>query len=363
LRVLIAGGGTGGHFFPALAVGKELLKRGHEIYYVGARRGIEGYHGFPAKSSLFLPITSVRGKNLISTVSNFPSFLSSISRTISFVRKSQPDLAVIFGGYSSLTAAVAATLLKIPLFIQEQNAIPGKTNRYFSKRAVKAFLGFPTAAQYLSCPSEWTGNPLREEIRPPTEEDKLRARRELSLDPERKVLLILGGSQGALWINQMVERVIPQLPKCLQIIHITGINKEGNLRDIYRSHRINAIVIPFHPRPWELYFAADAAISRAGALAVYELTTCRLPTLFIPYPYAADDHQYANAKFVADRGAALLYRENELTEEKLLSALKTLLFDKMARREMVRKMDGLFPLNATQKICDELEEWTREKRG
>jgi len=367
LRVLIAGGGTGGHYFPALALGQELSERGHSVLFVGSERGIEGRLGFPpAQTTLLLPSSSFRGKGLKSLLS-IPGHISSLARTVSFIKTYKPELSIIFGGYSSLPVGLASALLKLPLFVQEQNSVPGKTNRYLSRFAAHAFLGFPSASSYLSCPSTFTGNPLRREIT----ETALKAetfpetrkfyRKQLNLQPERKTLLVIGGSQGALWLNQLLERAIPHLPKEIQVIHITGAGKEGRLKELYSRHSIPAFVVPFYERPWELYAAADAAVSRSGALVMGELAAFKIPTLFVPYPYAADEHQLKNALYPAGRGGAFVHTQKELTLELFLQRVKTLLFDIITTGRMKKVMGELFPLNARQKIADELEEWKGRK--
>jgi len=363
LRILIAGGGTGGHYFPALAVAYELADRGHSVFFVGSERGIEGRLGFPpAESSILLPSSSFRGKGLKSLLS-IPGYFSSLFKALSFAKRHKPELSIVFGGYSSLPVGLASALLKLPLFIQEQNSVPGKTNRYLSRFAAHAYLGFPSASSHLSCPSTFTGNPLRREVTEialkveTSPETRKFYRKRLNLHPERKTLLVIGGSQGALWLNQFLETAIPRLPKEVQVIHLTGPGKEGRLKELYRARGIPALVLPFHEKPWELYAAADAAVSRSGALAMSELAAFKIPTLFVPYPFAADQHQLKNALYLAGRGGAFVHTQEELTLELFLQRVETLLFDIITVGRMKEVMGELFPLNARQKIADELEEW------
>ena len=366
MRVLIAGGGTGGHYFPALAVGEELLKRGFTPFYVGSKGGIEGRLGFPpAKESLYLSHSSLRGRGALSVL-RAPSYGASLVKVLSFVKRVKPEAVLIFGGYSSLPAGLAAALFRIPLLIQEQNSIPGKTNRYLSRAAREGYLGFSSAKEYLACPSIFTGNPLRKEIvetaKNLTEEKKREFKERLGLEPDLKTLLIVGGSQGALWINRLVERAISGLPEGIQVIHVTGRGKEGRLRELYAGRGIKALVLPFYERIWELYGAADGAVSRAGALAMSELSAFRIPTLYIPYPYAADNHQLENALYLSKRGGALVYTQEELSVELFLQSLEALLFDIIGRERMRGVMAELFPLNATQRVASEIEKWI-EKRS
>ena len=364
MRALIAGGGTGGHYFPALAVAREFLRRGWELFFVGSRRGIEGRLGFPAKELLLLSHSSFRGKG-ISSLLSLPGQANALLKSLLFLRRVKPDFTITFGGYSSLPVAVASGLAGVPLFIQEQNSVPGKVNRLVSGLAVKCFLGFPKGKEYLKCDCLFTGNPLREEVEefsklPQSERGKLKER--LGLDSKLKTLLVVGGSQGALFINELMERAAPYLPEGVQVVHLCGKGKCGKITKIYGKHRIKNITLPFYERIWELYAVADAAVSRAGALAVSELSAFKVPTLFIPYPFAADGHQLFNALYLAKRGGALLYKQEELTVELFIQSLKRLLFDIMLREKMKRVMSESFPRGATARIVDEIEGWIG-KRG
>jgi UDP-N-acetylglucosamine--N-acetylmuramyl-(pentapeptide) pyrophosphoryl-undecaprenol N-acetylglucosamine transferase len=364
LRALIAGGGTGGHYFPALAVARELLNRGWELFFVGSERGIEKRLGFPAKEVLLLGHSSFRGKG-ISSLLSLPGYASALVRSILFLRKVKPNVTITFGGYSSLPVAVASRLAGVPLFIQEQNSVPGKVNRIASRFAVKCFLGFPRGEEYLSCKCLFTGNPLRrevEELSRLSERERKRLKERLGLDGRLKTLLVVGGSQGALFLNRLMERVAPYLPEGVQVIHLCGVGKCSDTRKIYSKFGVKNLTIPFYEKIWELYAVADAAVSRAGALAVSELSAFRVPTLFVPYPYAADQHQYFNALYLAERGGALLFRQEELTLELFIQSLKRLLFDIMLRDRMKIVMEESFPEGATAKIADEIERWTG-KRG
>ena len=361
MKVLIAGGGTGGHYFPALSVAYELKRRGHEVIYVGSKRGIEGKLGFPASYSLLLSHSSVRGRGLSSLFSLF-GHLKAFKESFLFIRKLKPRVAVVFGGYSSLPAGLACVALRVGLFIQEQNSVPGKVNRILSRFATSAFLGFPAASDFLHCPSIFTGNPLRKEIKEARKIKRKEVLRKLKLSEEKRTLLVLGGSQGALFINEALKSVARELPKGIQVVHITGKGKDKGLKEAYQRAGIEARIFSFYEKIWELYLIADGAISRSGALAISELSAFKVPTLFIPYPYAADDHQYKNALYLAKRGGALLYRQEEITKEKLLGGIKTVLFDIMARERMKKVLENAFPTNADEEIVNEIERWSR-KRG
>lgn len=357
---MIAGGGTGGHYFPALAVARKLRERGHEVLFVGSKRGIEGRLGFPAREKLLLDHSSFRGRGLKALLS-LPVYGRAVFESFRFLKRLRPDVTLVFGGYSSLPVGLASYLLKIPLFIQEQNSFPGRTNRILSRFAVEAFVGFPGASKHLNCPSLFTGNPLRREVLEwagRKEELRRRVIRELSLDERKKTLLVIGGSQGALWMNRLLVRAAEGLGKMgVQVIHVTGYGKDEGLREAYNRAGVRAVLFPFHPRPWELYASCDGAVSRAGALAISELSAFAIPSILIPYPFAADRHQYLNGEFVAGRGGALLYRQEELTLELFLQSVREILFDIMVRERMRKALSSIFPPDPTSLVVREIEEW------
>ncbi|WP_457681813.1 undecaprenyldiphospho-muramoylpentapeptide beta-N-acetylglucosaminyltransferase [Thermovibrio sp.] len=361
---MVAGGGTGGHYFPALSVAGELKKRGHEVYFVGSTGGIEGKLGFPAKKSLYLKHGQVRGKGL-EVLKSLPLHGLSFLESISFLREVKPDGVVVFGGYSCLPVGLGASALRIPLFIQEQNSVPGRSNRLLSRFASLAFLGFPTARSYLKCSSLFTGNPLREEILTfSKKKEKLRKEllKRLGLSGSRPTLLILGGSQGALNLNRFVEKAVPVISSLnLQVVHITGFKKEGRLRELYGKYGIRALLFPFYEKIWELYAVSDLAVSRAGALAISELSAFKIPALLVPYPYAADDHQYLNGKFVEEGGGGFVLREEELSLDNFKKRLESMVFDIMGDRKMAESTYKLFPKSSSSLIVSEIERWTGKR--
>jgi len=362
LRVVVSGGGTGGHYFPAYAVAQELLSRGHEVFFVGSRGRIEErLNDFPAEERLYLPVEGFAGRGLKGLKAPL-GLLSSTLKLISAYKRWKPDGVVVFGGYASLPAGLAARLLKVLLFLQEQNAVAGNALRLLSRFAKEAFLGLPVKGLFR-CREKFTGNPLRKEVIKASEKrEELRPRllKSLGLSSERKTLLVIGGSQGALWLNETmaeVARYLKGLP--IQVIHVTGSSKkEKELREAYRAASVPFRTFPFYDRVWELYAVADAAVSRAGALAVSELALFGIPTLLVPFPYAVADHQYKNGLLFAERGAALLKRQEELTPQELFRTVKRLLFDKILRKSLSNDFKGLARPDAASSVAEEIEKWT-----
>jgi len=359
LKFLIAGGGTGGHFFPALAVSEELVQQGHEVLYAGCYGGIEESLEFPSTKKVFLKVSGVVGRGLRGFFGSYRFITSSVS-LLSIVHGFKPQVSVVFGGYASLPAGVLSYLLKIPLYIQEQNVVSGKVNRFLSKFSRVCFTGFPAVEGLDNLPLIFTGNPTRKQIAKTKQTKKETLFKKLGLS-NRKTLLVLGGSQGALWINEMFIKVVPLISKLpIQVIHLTGKSKkEEKLKEIYRNFNIEAVVIPFYERIWELYRVADAAVSRAGALAISELAIYGIPTLLIPYPYAADQHQLKNAKFLASIKAAAYAEQSHVTPRFLAEMVEKLLFDRILREILSENFLKFSKPNATREIVNLLCETSR----
>ncbi len=353
MKFLLAGGGTGGHFFPALSVAEELLKRGHEVLYIGSLRGIESKEEFPSRKEL-LDVSGFVGRGFKGIVGSY-KFLTSSFRVWKLIREFNPDSAIVFGGYSSLPAGIASLLSGLPLFVQEQNSVPGRVNRFLSRFSKECFLGFPFFS-YFNKPSIFTGNPIREKIKKSRKLKKKKIKEKLGLNTERETLLILGGSQGALWINEKISELLPQLANLkIQVIHITGKNKkEKELKEKYREHGIRALVLPFYKEIGELYRIADAAVSRAGALAISEMAVFGIPTILIPFPYAADNHQLKNAKYIEGIGGALCRTQEELSGKTLFEDIERILFDKILKDKLKENFLKFARPNAASEIAERL---------
>ncbi|TCK06372.1 undecaprenyldiphospho-muramoylpentapeptide beta-N-acetylglucosaminyltransferase [Phorcysia thermohydrogeniphila] len=359
MRIIVSGGGTGGHLFPCLAVSKRLIEEGHEVLFVGSTAGIESRKRELLPSpSVFIDSKGVRGKGVKSLLNGF-SLLKSIWQAFSVISSFKPDRVVLFGGYVSFPLGVAATVKGVPLILQEQNSIPGKTNLLLSRFAKKVLVGYRGATGFFNGKAVFTGNPVRGEILEAVKnKESLRKKvlRALSLSEKKKTLLVVGGSQGALWINETMKKVAPELTDLrekLQIIHVTGEGKSPEMEDIYRKEGIEARVFTFYPKIWELYSVADAAVSRAGALAISEILLFGIPTLFIPFPYAVDDHQFYNAKELYEAGACILKRQEELTPKEVATTVKLLLFDIMAG-EISKNMKRLAIFDSTERVVREI---------
>ncbi len=351
-RLLIMAGGTGGHVFPALAVAEELRERGIAVSWLGTRRGIEAElvpaAGFPLHC---IDVVGLRGKRGVVAKLKAPfGLLKALWQAIGVVREVGPHCVLGFGGFASGPGGLAARLLSKPLVIHEQNAIAGTTNRILQKLATRVLEAFPGAL----ATGEYCGNPVRREI------SALEApQNRLALtEGQRCHLLVLGGSLGALAINQVVPEALVLLPETERpvVVHQCGQKHLGITSKAYESAGVDAEVVPFVDDMAAAYGAADFVICRAGALTVSELTAAGLGAVLIPYPHAIDDHQNENARWLADKGAAVMMQQKDLTPEALATLLKELLVNKQQRVAMAVAARALAMPDAGRTVADVCEE-------
>lgn len=351
MRMVIAGGGTGGHLFPGIALAEEVVTRhpANEVLFVGTRRGLEATivprAGFPLE---FVDVTGVKGKGLVGLAAGLFRVPRAIAQSIRILRKAKPDVVVGVGGYASFPVVVAAFLLGIPTAIQEQNAFPGLTNRILGVLAKAIFVAFDEASEHF--PARKThnvGNPIRKALfenflRPQTRHDAFR-------------ILVFGGSQGAQAINRAaIEafRLLADREERIEILHQTGKADEEATRRGYEEAGIPAQVLSFIDDMSSAYAWSDLVICRAGATTVAELTVCKKASILVPYPYAANDHQTLNAKALSDKGAARMIPQSELSGERLADEIRHLLDHPEERRKMERMAGLLGRPEAAKEIAD-----------
>jgi UDP-N-acetylglucosamine--N-acetylmuramyl-(pentapeptide) pyrophosphoryl-undecaprenol N-acetylglucosamine transferase len=320
--VVVMAGGTGGHVFPALAVAEALRGRGVKIHWLGTRAGIEA-ELVPARDFpiTYLDVSGVRGqglKRLLAAPFKLVAAVASAARTL---RQAEADVVIGLGGYVTGPGGVAARLLGKPLLIHEQNAVAGFTNRQLSHLAVRVLEAFPGAfatAPKVSC----VGNPVRAEIASLPEPAGRYAARGGALQ-----VLVLGGSQGAVALNELVPEALAQLAAAhaLVIRHQAGKKNLDRAAEKYRALGLDADVQPFIHDMAAAYAWADLVICRSGALTVSEIAAAGVASVLIPYPFAVDDHQTANGRFLSDAGAARLFRQQDLTAATLAAELEPLL--------------------------------------
>lgn len=351
MRMVIAGGGTGGHLFPGIALAEEVVTRhpANEVLFVGTRRGLEATivpkAGFPLE---FVDVTGVKGKGLVGLAAGLFRVPRAIAQSIRILRKAKPDVVVGVGGYASFPVVVAAFLLGIPTAIQEQNAFPGLTNRVLGVFARAVFVAFDEAATHFPArKTHVVGNPIRKALfenflRPRTRHESFR-------------ILVFGGSQGARAINRAaIEafRLLRERPDSLEILHQTGKADEEEVRRAYEEEGIAARVVSFIEDMSAAYAWADLVICRAGATTVAEIAVCKKASILVPYPHAANDHQTLNAKALVEKGAARMIPQSELTGARLAEEIRHLL-EHPEERERMERMAGLFGRpEAAKEIAD-----------
>ena len=347
--VAVMAGGTGGHVFPALAVAQVLRERGADVFWIGTRRGMEARlvpeHGFDME---WIGIEGVRGKGLKQKLATPFRLFAALREAAAILRGRAPQVVLGMGGFVSGPGGLMAWMQRRHLVIQEQNSVPGLTNQLLSRLADRVFEAFPGsfAAGRDAIPS---GNPVRAEIAalaPPAE--RLAGRTGAAR------LLIVGGSLGAQALNEIVPRALALLPAEQRplVRHQAGERTLAIAKAAYGAAGVSAQVTPFIADMAEAYGWADLVVCRAGALTVSELAAAGLPAILVPFPYAVDDHQVGNARYLRDAGAARLIIQRDLTIEGLAAELEKLLSDPAERLAMAEAARAKAKTQAAAVIAD-----------
>jgi UDP-N-acetylglucosamine--N-acetylmuramyl-(pentapeptide) pyrophosphoryl-undecaprenol N-acetylglucosamine transferase len=356
VRLIVAGGGTGGHLFPGIAVAEEFLARGNgnEVLFVGSERGIEARIlpklGFRHE---FISASGIRGKGLLSRAKGLAMLLHSYSQARRILRSFRPDRVLGVGGYASGPVMMAARGLGLRCFIHEQNAIPGFTNKALGRFSDRVFISIEESGRYFPKGKIFlTGNPIRKEIlaeifnngRQPDGNGDFR-------------ILVFGGSAGAHSINMNMIAALPYLGNVkdrLSITHQTGENDLEEVRGAYKREGFRFEALPFIDDMAAAYRNADLVVCRAGATTVAEVTACGKACIFIPYPFAVDDHQRRNAEALLKRGAGFMILDRELTGESLGGLVGELVRNPEMITAAGRSAKSLARLDAAQVIVDEI---------
>ncbi len=366
MKLVIAGGGTGGHLFPGIAVAEEFLawEKGNEVLFVGTEKGIEARIlprlGFRLE---FIAAAGIRGKSVFTRMKGLAMLLYGYAQARRILKNFRPDLVLGVGGYASGPVVLAAGGMGLRRFIHEQNAIPGLTNKILARFAERIFISLAESEQFF--PGEktiLTGNPIRKEIlaevlrgeNPP-------AMTGASLTEGRVQgnfrLLVFGGSAGAHSINQAFVAALPFLSRFrerLAITHQTGENDLVEVREAYQRENFGARAVAFIDNMAEAYRSADLVLCRAGATTVAEVTACGKACIFIPYPYAVDDHQRRNAEALLKKNAGFMLLDRELTGESLGRLITDLIDNPEKIEEAGRNAKNLARLDAAQVIVTEM---------
>lgn len=362
MRVLIAGGGTGGHLFPGIALAEEVVTRHpkNDVVFIGTDRGLEA-RVVPQNGFVFEPIKSrgLKGMGLVKLLLGLLTLPLSFFSAISLLRKYRPDVVVGVGGYSSGPVVLMAWLLRIPTGIQEQNALPGFTNKVLGKFVDAVFLSFEEARAFFpSKRCHVLGNPIRRGLL----ENFLRP----SVAHEQFTILIFGGSLGAKGLNARVLDALPFLDDLkgkIRVIHQTGKNDLELVKQGYAARQFPADVREFIDDMAGAYLGADLVVCRAGATTLAELTVCKKASILVPFPFATDDHQAVNAQSLVDAGAALMFREQNLTGESLAKTIRELKDAPDRLTKMEKAAGAIGRPEAAREIADVLQQLCLEKWG
>lgn len=355
MRLLVAGGGTGGHLFPGLALGEEVKTRHprNDVLFVGSARGIEAREvpkaGYPLQIIDVGPLKRIGLGGMMKGLFRIPRALW---QSVQILRKFDPDVVIGVGGYSSGPVLLAAWLMRKPTAIQEQNALPGFTNRTLGRFVDAIFIAFPEAeAGFPARKTHLLGNPIRRAFldnylhtKPPS---------------DRLSLFVTGGSQGAHALNlrvaEALEILAPEIGGRLQVLHQTGVKDQAEIAARYetlKSAGLDARAVAFIDDMPRAYAGADLLVCRAGATTIAELTVCKKPAILVPFPFAADDHQTVNAHSMVEAGAALLLPERDLTPQKLAGEIRSLEADRTRLARMARASGVLGRPEAAREIAD-----------
>jgi UDP-N-acetylglucosamine--N-acetylmuramyl-(pentapeptide) pyrophosphoryl-undecaprenol N-acetylglucosamine transferase len=353
----MAGGGTGGHIFPAIAIANALKKADSsiEILFVGAKGKMEmekvPQAGYKIEG---LDIAGFNRSSLIKNIGLPFKLVKSFLQVRNIFKNFRPDAVIGVGGYSSFPVLRYAQAKGIPSFIHESNSFAGKSNMMLGKGATKVFVASDGMQQFF--PQEKimiTGNPVRPDIVNVATVAKEEALRFFNLQPGKKTVLIVGGSLGAKSINEAIEKGIDELMAAdLQLIWQTGKTEAARWKKAAES-KSNVWVSDFITQMQHGYAAADIVISRAGAMAIAELCVVKKPVLFVPYPFAAEDHQTVNAQNLVQKKAALMVKDSE-AKEKLVSNLLALANDEQKQVELKNNIAALAVTDADRRVADEI---------
>jgi UDP-N-acetylglucosamine--N-acetylmuramyl-(pentapeptide) pyrophosphoryl-undecaprenol N-acetylglucosamine transferase len=323
---MVMAGGTVGHIFPALSVAEHVRDAGWNVVWLGSRAGMEA-RIVPAKgyTMAWIRMSGLRGKGVIRAALLPVNLLVAFAQSARALFAHRPDVVLGMGGYVAFPGGMMASLFNRPLVIHEQNSVAGLTNRVLGHLADKVLLGFPGAFGKRAS-AEWSGNPVRADIAAiPPPEQRFAGRH------GRLRVLVLGGSQGAKALNDVVPQAIARMSHSTrpEVIHQTGAAHLDAVRANYASADVEATVVPFIEDMAASYAATDLMICRAGASTIAELAAAGVPAVLVPFPQAVDDHQTQNARFLTERGAALLIPQSELTPQRLADVLAEFTRDKL----------------------------------
>lgn len=367
-HILIACGGTGGHLFPGIAVGEVLQGRGHEVTLLISEKKIDalaasGHSALKFEKMPFLAMPKPWSPKMVGFLSGV---WGGLKQCKALIRKNNISAVLGMGGFTSFAPVLAGRQCKIKTFIHDSNAIPGKANKLTARFCDQILLGFEECGQYFppGKKKRTTGTPVRSALLKGASDTKEDAYAFFNLSKDKRTLLVIGGSQGARGINNAVAHSLDQLDALgIQILHITGPADYQEMRDAYapKEIRYRAHVGAFCHRMELAYRVADVALARSGASTLAELATFGVPSILVPYPYAADDHQTKNAAIFDKAGAGVMVKETDLSPEELTDQVRRLTKDRKRHGKMQTAARKLAYPHAASIIARAIEEAVAEE--
>tara|TARA_Y100001970_G_scaffold290274_1_gene423366 strand:- start:18628 stop:19692 length:1065 start_codon:yes stop_codon:yes gene_type:complete len=353
MKVIIAAGGTGGHVYPAKLVAEKLDTYGHSIFWIGKKGSLEEKIASDADFK-FIELFSIGflGKGILEKVYSLIRLFINIMRSLILLLNIRPGFVFSTGGYTSLSVGIASWILKIPLFIHEQNSVSGLSNRILNKISTKTFVAFKGSFQESS-KVILVGNPIRK--------DFFNNNMNYSTDKHSINLLVLGGSQGSEQLNRIFLKALKNIKEKdkLQVVHQSGELEKETVKEEYKSLGIKSEVFDFRDDIAKLYLNSDLIISRAGAMTISEIIASEKPSILLPLPWASNNHQFHNAKLLEDKGAAYIINSDPKNYIKLSEILNRLISDELERERMSNSARILKIFDSTEKIIDEINEFLR----
>jgi len=362
MKIVISGGGTGGHIYPALALIREIQRKNKDcsFLYIGTEKGLESTlvrrENIPFKS---IEITGFKRKLSFENVKTIKRFFKGVSDSKKMLKEFDADVVIGTGGYVCGPVVYAAAKLGIPTIIHEQNSVPGLTNKFLSRYATKIAVCFPEAEGFF--PKEktsFTGNPRASEVLAFSGKQGLKS---LGLDPMKKTVLVVGGSRGARPINEAILNIMAELEKKpYQLLYVTGeVHYEKVLEEMQSvGNPSNVLVKPFIYNMPEVLAGVDLVVARSGATTLAELTALGVPSVLIPSPYVTNNHQEKNADSLVKQGAALMILEKELTGPKLLDSIDRILLNSNELYKMKSAAKSLGIPDASDRLYTLMKEIT-----
>lgn len=358
MRLIISGGGTGGHIYPALAIIEDLMKQepDSEVLYVGSKRGLEG-DIVPKQHIPFISLEiqgfkrSMSFAGIKSNLQTVRLFLKSVREAKKIIKDFKPDLVIGTGGYVSGAVVYAAAKLKVPSMIHEQNSVVGLTNKFLSRYVDKIAIGFPEAKdQFPEAKVSFTGNPRAQQV---ANMQSNFSWTEYGLVDEKPTVLIFGGSQGAPRINSAVVEAIPEFnSRDYQVVFVTGKNRYTDIMKRLASIDLNdnVVVLPYISNMPNILPKVDVIVGRSGATSIAEITAIGIAGVFIPSPYVTADHQTKNTMSLVNAGAGILIKEDDLNGQSLLRVVDDLMNDDAKRKQMAINSKKLGVPDASDRV-------------